>query len=154
MSEVPDKVATTALTERQAEVLALRAAGRTQSEIGELLGTSVANVSAVERAARENVEAARRTIELMRVLKAHTRVGAEAGTDLRNLVDRIYEAADEMDVRVAYTDPELTAVLHERLGDRIDGRQLSSDIEVGLTDEGSIVVFPRDDSASLTGTPE
>lgn len=141
MTDIPEDVSSTALTERQAEVLAMRATGQTQTEIAGALGTSVANVSAVERAARENVTAARRTLDLVRVLEAQTRVAAGAGTDLRELVDRIYEAADAVNVRVHHTDPELTALLHERLDDRLDGRQLTGEVEVGLTAEGSVVVF-------------
>lgn len=147
MVDVPADASATALTERQAEVLAMRAAGRTQAEVAEALGTTVANVSAVERAARENVAAARRTLELVRVLEARTRVTAGAGTDLRELVDRLYEAADGVDVRVAHTDPELTALLHDRLEERLDGRRLTAAAEVGLTADGSVVVFPAGDVA-------
>lgn len=143
MADQPDPSGTV-LTDRQVEVLAMREAGRTQAEIAETLGTSVANVSAIERAARENVESARRTLDLVRVLKSRTRVRVEGGTDLRLLVDRIFEAADEVDVRVSHTDPELTALLHDRLGDRLDGRQLVGPVEVGLSGDGSVDVFPSD----------
>lgn len=141
MAEVPADVSSTVLTERQAEVLAMRSAGQTQTEIAEALGTSVANVSAIERAARENVAAAERTLDLVRVLEARTRVAATAGTDLRELVDRLYDAADAVDVRLPYTDPELTALLHDRMGDRLDGRQLTGSVEIGLTADGSVEVF-------------
>lgn len=144
MSDVPVDPSGTVLTERQAQVLAMRGVGRTQAEVAETLGTSVANVSGIERAARENIEAARRTLELVRVLEARTRITAAAGTDLRHLVDRIFEAADDMELRVRHTDPELTALLHDRLGDRLDGRCLTATVEVGLTADGSIVLFPTD----------
>lgn len=144
MADRPVDPSATVLTERQVEVLAMREAGHTQAEIAETLGTSVANVSAVERAARENIDSARQTIELVRLLEARTRVTVPAGTDLRQLVDRLYEAADDAEVRVAHTDPELTGLLHERLGDRLDGRQLTAPVEVGLTGEGSVVVFATD----------
>ncbi len=78
----------------------------------------------------------------MRVLEAPTRVAAEAGTDLRQLVDRLYHAADGAGVRIAHTDPELTALLHDRLVDRLDGRRLTGSVEVGLTADGAVVVFP------------
>ena len=57
--EPPTSVEDTFLTERQAEVLALRTDGLTQREIADRLGTSVANVSGVESSARRNVAAAR-----------------------------------------------------------------------------------------------
>lgn len=153
MPDVPADVSSTVLTERQAEVLAMRAAGRTQAEIAASLGTSVANVSAVERAARENVAAARRTIELVRMLEARTRISAAAGTDLRALVDRVYAAADDVDLRLPHSDPELTALLHDRLGDRLDGRELTGPVDVGLTATGSIVVFPGGTGADRLDRP-
>lgn len=149
MADPPVDVSDTFLTERQAEVLGLRDAGLTQREIAAQLGTSVANISSVESAARENVAAARRTIALVRVLEARTRVTVVAGTDLRTLVDRIFEAADGVDVRVTHTDPELTALLHDQLGERLDGRQVIEPVEVGLTATGSVVVFP---STGTTGS--
>ncbi|MGM0590756.1 MAG: sigma factor-like helix-turn-helix DNA-binding protein, partial [Halobacteriota archaeon] len=49
----------TTLTERQVEVLELREQGYTQREVADRLGTTDSNVSAIERAAEQNVEKAR-----------------------------------------------------------------------------------------------
>lgn len=142
MADTPVDVSQTFLTERQAEVLSMREDGLTQAAIADELGTSVPNVSAVERSARENVAAARRTVTLARLLGARSRFAVEAGTDLRELVDRVYAAADAVDVRVPHTDPELTALLHDQLGDRLDGRQVTAPVRVGVAADGSVVTFP------------
>ena len=142
MADPPVDVSRTFLTERQAEVLAMRNDGLTQREIADRLGTSVANVSGVESAARRNVASARRTVDLGRLLSCAVRFPAEAGRDLRELVDEIYARGDEADLRVVHAEPELTTRLHDLLDDRIEARRLTADVEVGLTADGEVVAFP------------
>lgn len=140
----PADVSDTFLTERQTEVLALRSAGLTQREIADRIGTSVANVSGVESAARANVEAAARTLDLASLLECTVRFTAEADTDLRALVDEIYARGDEAGLRVDYAEPELTTRLHDLLGDRIDARALTRSVEIGITGDGRVLAFPTD----------
>ena len=142
MADPPTEVEDTFLTARQAEVLALRHGGLTQREIAERIGSTVANVSAIERAARGNVASARRTLELARVLEAVVRFSVPAGTDLRDLVDRIYARGDDAGVRIAYTDPELVTRLHDLLEGRLEGRALTTEAEVGITGDGAVVAYP------------
>jgi len=142
MGGPPADVSDTFLTERQAEVLALRNEGLTQREVAERIGTSVANVSSVESAARRNVEAAVRTVDLAELLECAVRFPVEAGLDLREVVDEIYARGDEAGLRVAYAEPELTTRLHDALGDRIESRRLTADVEVGITADGAVVTFP------------
>lgn len=143
MADPPVDVSETFLTERQAEVLALRNGGLTQREIADRLGTSVANVSGVESSARRNVAAAARTLDLARLLECAVRFPVEAGVDLRELVDEVYARGDESDLRVAYAEPELTTRLHDLLGDRIEDRRLVASVEVGITGDGDVLAFPR-----------
>ena len=138
----PASVEDTFLTERQSEVLIARNEGLTQREVAERLGTSVANVSGIEAAARRNVEAARRTVTLAKLLGCSVRFRATAGDDLRELVDAIYDRGDRVDLRVAYAEPDLTTRLHDLLGDRIESRRLTADVEVGITADGEVVAFP------------
>jgi DNA-binding protein, Tfx family len=56
----------TTLTERQVEVLELREQGQTQQELADHFGTTDSNISAIERAAEQNIEKARRRLELVR----------------------------------------------------------------------------------------
>ena len=130
----------TVLTERQFEVLALRRDGLTQAEIADQFGTSVANVSSIESSARRNVARAHRTVEAVRWMRAIVRFHVSAGTHLRDVVERVYEAGDDAGVKVVYGDPELSTYLHVRLGDRLHDRRLTNDVEVGLTADGDIVL--------------
>lgn len=148
MPDTRADVSATFLTDRQAEVLELRHGGFTQQEIAERLGTTVANVSAVEKAARTNIERARRTLSLARLLRSVVRFTAAEGTDLRDLVDRVYEYGNRSDVKVTYGNPELTAYLRTHLDDRLDGNVLTTAAEVGITSDGDVVTHP---SATPTG---
>lgn len=147
MADPPRSVEDTFLTQRQAEVLALRNDGLTQREVADRLGTSVANVSGVESAAWRHVESAARTLALARVLRCAVRFRAEAGVDLRELVDDVYARGDEAGLRVAHSEPELSTRLHDLLGDRIEGRLLTEAAEIGLTADGEVMAFPTDDEA-------
>jgi hypothetical protein len=88
----------TVLTERQIEVLKLKALGLTTSQIARRLGTSDANISATERKARENIRRAEKTLELIRLLEAPLRVVIPHESDLIDGVREIYRKADEMGI--------------------------------------------------------
>jgi len=132
----------TFLTERQTEVLSARQGGAAQREIADRIDTSVANVSAIESTARENVGKARRTLTLARLLGAAVRFRVDSGTDLRELVDRVFDAGDENEIRIAYTDPELAAHLRTHLADRLADRELTEAVVVGIASDGDVATHP------------
>jgi hypothetical protein len=131
----------TTLTERQVEVLELREAGHTQREVAEMLGSTGSNVSAIERAAERNVEEARRTLRLIRTIRAPVRITVEAGTSFDDLVETVYDRGDEAGTKVAHCRPELYAHLYGRLEPHTRRNRLSRSVEVGLTREGEVKVF-------------
>jgi len=131
----------TSLTERQAEVLALREDGLTQREVAAELGTTASNVSAVERAAETNVAAARRTLELVRTLRAPVQIDVPGGTTFDDLVDRVYDRGDEAGVKVAYCRPELYAHLYGLLEEETTGNRLDTAVRIGLTEDGEVAVY-------------
>ena len=131
----------TTLTDRQVEVLELRERGHTQREVAEVLGTADSNVSAVERAAEANVEKARRTLELVRTIRAPARFDAPAGTDFDDLVDRVYARGDEAGISVAYCRPELYAHLYGLLEAHTNENRLDVDVQIGLTEGGEVKVY-------------
>lgn len=136
------EAAATFLTDRQVEVLELREAGHTQREIADRFGTTDSNVSAVERAARENVSKARRTLELVRTIRSPGRITVEAGTSFDDLVDRIYAYGDETGIKIAHPRPKLYGHLYDELEAHTDENVLETAVEVTLTDEGEVSVVP------------
>jgi Tfx family DNA-binding protein len=134
-------VESTTLTERQLEVLELRERGLTQQEVAERLGTTNSNVSAVERAAEANVEKARRTLELVRTVRSPVQFSVDPGTSFDELVTAVYDHADEAGIKIDYCRPELYTHLYGSLDGCTKQNELTSPIEVGITNDGEVQVF-------------
>lgn len=131
----------TILTDRQIEVLELRERGHTQREVAEELGTTDSNVSAIERAAEQNVEKARRTLELVRTLRAPAQFTVSAGTYFDDAVDAVYERGDEAGIKIDYCRPELYAHLYGLLEENTDDNTLVEPVRIGLTEDGEVKAF-------------
>ena len=134
------------VTRRQAEVLALREQGVSQATIAEALGTSRANISSVEASARENVRKARETIAFAEALEAPVQVTVEAGTDLYDVPQLVYDACDEAGVKVDHSAPDLMKIVSDAAGDAVDGRKGDRTLLVGVTSDGSVRVRRPDES--------
>ena len=128
------------LTRRQAEVLALRERGVRQSVIADHLGTSRANVSSIEASARSNVSKAHETVAFAEALSAPVRVEVEAGTDLYDVPKLVFDACDEVGVKVSHTAPDLMKLVSDEAGKAVDGRQVRDRLFVGVTSEGRVRV--------------
>ena len=131
----------TILTDRQLEVLERREEGLTQAEVAAELGTTAANVSAIERAGRANVEKARRTLELVRTINAPVQFTVPPDTTFADLVDAVYDHSDEAGIKVEYCRPELHSHLYATLQDCTSGSRLTTTVTVGLTEAGAVNVY-------------
>ncbi len=151
MERLSTDVSDTFLTERQVEVLLQRNEGKTQKTIATELGTSVSNISTIESAAMDNIETARNTVDLAFLLESVVQITVEAGTDLRSVIDEIYREGDQAGLKISYTEPELATHLNSLLSSRLRGREITDTVELGLTADGEVVVFPRDDPISPNG---
>lgn len=128
------------LTRRQAEVLALRERGLRQSDIADRLGTSRANVSSIESSARENVTKAGETVAFAEALAAPVRVEIDEATDLYDVPKRVFDACDEVGVKVNHTAPDLMKVVSEAAGDAVRGREVRQRLFVSVTSDGTVRV--------------
>lgn len=126
------------LTRRQAEVLALRERGFAQAAVADRIGTSRANVASVEASARRNVDRARETVSVAEALRAPVSVRVEPDADVYEVPERVYDAADEADVDVAASTPELVSAITERAGGALDGRRVAEPIVVAVTPAGEL----------------
>ncbi|MFC6716454.1 Tfx family DNA-binding protein [Natrialbaceae archaeon GCM10025810] len=132
------------LTQRQAQVLALREREISQAEIAEALGTSRANISSVEASARENLSKARETVAFAEALRAPVRVRIPAGTDLYDVPELVYEACDEAGVKVDHTAPDLMKVVSDAAGNAVTGRRIAPPLVIGVTSDGVVRVRHRE----------
>lgn len=129
------------LTRRQATVLAMRERGLDQGAIADHLSCSRANVSNIERSARENIEKARATLSVAEILTAPVRVELPVGLPLHEAPERIYEACDEVDLKVNYGAPELIRKLTATAPDADQQGRLSDDLVVSVTSTGEVHVL-------------
>ncbi len=102
------------LTEHQIKILRLRAKGLKQSEIAEMLGTSRANVSILERRALEKIEKAKNTLLLWEQINSKISLDVKAGEDIFTVPERLFRKADELGIKVPYSTAEIVAFLVER----------------------------------------
>jgi hypothetical protein len=130
----------TFLTETQRRILELRSRGLSQAEIARMLKTTRANISILERRARENIEKARRTLELAERLIAPVRIEANPGDDLLELPKRLLKAADSAGIKVLMSYPELIAEIRRQAKERIRGRSIRRNLEIALTPKGEILI--------------
>lgn len=136
-----DPIERTILTERQVRILRLREGGRTQQEIADQLDTTTSNISAIERAARTNIEKAQLTLNLAEVIRAPVRVPVEEGTSFEEMIDAVYATSDEAGVRITHARPELYAHLYANLREQVNDNRLLTDIEIGITNDGDVTAF-------------
>ena len=117
----------TFLTEQQIKILRLRAKGLKQSEIAELLGTSRANISILERRALDKIEKARNTLLLWEQINSKISVEVMAGEDIFTVPDRLFKKADELGIKVPYSTAEIIAFLveHAPVEDRLAKRDFT-----------------------------
>ncbi len=115
------------LTEQQIKILRLRAKGLKQSEIAELLGTSRANVSILERRALEKIEKARNTLLIWEQINSKVSVEVKRGDDIFEVPDKLFSRADELGVKVPYSTAEIIAFLveHAPVDDRLAKRDFT-----------------------------
>jgi len=131
----------TTLTERQVEVLELREQGQTQQEVADRLGTTDSNISAIERAAEQNVEKARRTLELVRTIRSPVQFSVAPGTSFEDLVASVYAQGDEAGIKIAYCRPELYTHLYSVLEECSNQNEVKTAIDVGISTDGEVRVF-------------
>jgi Tfx family DNA-binding protein len=131
----------TILTDRQVEILELREQGYTQKEVASRLGTTDSNVSAIERAAEENVRKARGTLKLVRTLRSPVRFTVPAGAKFDELVGEVYSEGDEAGIKISYCRPELYSHLYHELEAYTSQNRLDTAVTFGLTEDGEVKVF-------------
>ncbi|WP_297420776.1 Tfx family DNA-binding protein [Thermococcus sp.] len=115
------------LTEHQIKILMLRAKGLKQSEIAEMLGTSRANVSILERRALEKIEKARNTLLLWEQINSKININVRKGEDIFIIPERLFRKADALDIKVPYSTAEVIAFLveHAPVEDRLAKRDFT-----------------------------
>lgn len=126
------------LTERQVEVIRYRKQGMTQQEIADIIHTSKANVCTIEKAAMENIQRAKETLDFLYTLDATRLCKLEKNDDLLDAVKKIYLRAEDLNIKVGYDTIELINRIKNTFPERFHGRFIKEDIIVYLNPEGEV----------------
>ncbi len=128
------------LTEEQKKVLRLRDEGYTQREIAQMLGTSRANISIIEKRARLNLEKAKATIKEYSIMLAPAKVRIKKGVDVLSIPKLIFKQADKRGIKVRLNSIELIAKINAEKKDKIENRIITEEFEVYIAKNGEVII--------------
>jgi HTH-type transcriptional regulator, fmd operon transcriptional regulator len=126
------------LTDRQKDVLRYRKQGLTQQQIADIISTSKANVCTIEKAALQNIDKARETLDFLLTLDATHLCTIKAETDLLDAAGLVYKKAESMGIKVKYDTISLVNRLRDSSPDKFKARYVRDNVEVYIKDDGEL----------------
>lgn len=128
------------LTDRQLEVLRLRSHGKSQQEVADILGTTRSNISILEKRAHQNIARAEETLRQWRMIRAPIAMRVSAGTDVFNIPEMIFQAADKKEVQLPATSLDIIEQLRLKAPKLFKKRAVPKDIDVYVTKDGELLI--------------
>ena len=128
------------LTDMQIKVLKLRKKGLTQEEIAKMFGTSRANISMIEKRARENIKKAYNTIKIYNQIMAPLSIEIEEGIDVLKIPHIVFEKADKEGIKVKYNTLELIEFIKEHASEFIEKRTVKKKFKIYVLENGELDV--------------
>lgn len=129
------------LTKRQILVLRMRQAGLTQEEIARRIKTTRANISLIEKRARENIDRSMETIKEWNSIISPVKITVKAGTDVMKIPDMVFAEADKASIHVKTDSLDLITRVKKEKGNAISNRIVTKDFEVDITDNGEVTIL-------------
>jgi len=142
------------LTEIQINVLNLRKRGYTQDEIANTMGTSRANISMIEKRARENIEKARNTLSIYNDIIAPSKIKIDKGTDVFNIPKIIFSKSDKDEIHVNYSSLQIMEFVNQNAQRYIKNRMVVEPFVVTILQNGDIFVHDYEESEENEQIPE
>ncbi len=129
------------LTKRQLAVLRLRQAGLTQEEIARRIKTTRANISLIEKRARENVERSKETIREWNSVVSPVRISVPKGMDVMSVPDIVFAEADKASIHVKCDSIGLITLIKKEKGNAISNRVVVEPFEIDIANSGEVAVL-------------
>jgi HTH-type transcriptional regulator, fmd operon transcriptional regulator len=129
------------LTKRQLAVLRLRQAGLTQEEIARRIKTTRANISLIEKRARENVERSKETIREWNSVISPVRISVKKGTDVMTIPEVVFAEADKASIHVKCDSIGLITLIKKEKGNSITNRIVDEPFEIDIANSGDVAVL-------------
>jgi hypothetical protein len=122
-------------------VLRLRQSGLTQEEIARRIKTTRANVSLIEKRARENIDRSRETLKEWESIVSPVRVAIKKGTDVIKIPELVFAEADKQGIHVKSNSLDLITRIKKEKGNVISNRTLDDDMEIDIMDSGEVNIL-------------
>ncbi len=122
-------------------VLRMRQAGLTQEDIARRIKTTRANVSLIEKRARENIDRSKETIKEWNSIISPVRLLIKAGTDVMKVPEEVFAEADKASIHVRINSLDLLTRIKKEKGNIISNRILTEDLEIDITDSGEVTLI-------------
>ncbi|WP_292460431.1 Tfx family DNA-binding protein [Methanothermococcus sp.] len=129
------------LTDTQIKILKLRKKGLTQEEIAKIMNTSRANISMIEKRARENVEKARNTLRIYNDIMAPVKLVVKEGIDVFDIPKMVFKISDENDIHVKYSSLEILDLIHKNVRNNIDKRIVKKPFVINILENGELSFY-------------
>jgi Tfx family DNA-binding protein len=124
------------LTERQIEVLRLRAQGFTQKRVAQQIGTSRENVVLLESRAKTNIERARATLDSLKHQGLSVSVEIPKGTHLVDIPRMILNRANRAKIKLGANFTRVYEDIRFKARNHVSGTRVSRPIIVTLFPDG------------------
>lgn len=132
----------THLTKKQFEMLQMKIAGKSLSEIARELHTSRANVSSIAKTAEENVKKSRNTLKLMELINWPIKIDAGVGSNIYEISEKVFREADRKKIKICHNYSELVRLITEALGPtHLKRRKALNNFSVVVSKDGRFEIF-------------
>ena len=128
----------TSLTDRQWEVIRMRAGGLTQAEVAQKLKTTRENISIIEHRAHDKITAAKATLEALQEMETTKEVLLPSGTSIFEAVSLIVLRGDILGIKLKQSADSLLALMRSRCRSKIRGHHLVAVVKAEISDEGEV----------------
>ncbi len=128
----------TILTERQWQVLKLRARGLTQSQVAKRLHTTRENVSIIEHRADKNLRAVKVTLAAFEQLSESRELIVPSGISIFEATSMVLLRADVLRTKLRISADSILAAIRSKCRGRIRRHHLTAVIKISIGEDGSI----------------
>lgn len=122
-------------------VLRMRQEGLTQDDIAKRINTTRANVSLIEKRARENIDRSRETLKEWNCIISPVRLVIKAGTDVMKVPEQVFDEADKASIHVRVNSLDLLTRIKKEKGNIISNRSLTEDLEIDIAESGEVTLI-------------
>ena len=129
------------LTERQLRVLKLRLKGRSQQDVAGILGTTRSNISILEKRAHQNISRAKLTLHQWMMVQSPICLKISRGTDVFDLPDIIFGAADEKGIHLPVTSLDIVVQLKSQAPNIFGKRNIKKDVQIYINEVGNLMIL-------------